>query len=323
MHFSSIEEILADENFLCWYYRTDVQKAARWEAWMDANPGQQPLVRQAVEWMDEFRFEEKSPSPQETEAAYRRLQESITQTPVVSMSRRRTRWFIPAAAVLLLAGAAIWLTRDPRTKVEAQYGAVLSHSLPDGSHVMLNAHSSIRIGSDWKAGKDREVWLDGEAFFKVQKTSLKDRFIVHTNTMDIIVTGTQFNAISRDDEASVLLTEGSVTVRSCNGEEIKLKPGDYVRINNNSPALQQTNAERVLAWKQSKLDFENTPINEVAKIISRHYGIKVSLPDSATGTRRISGVMPNDNLDVLLSALEATGSFRIRRTGDEVVISAP
>jgi len=157
----------------------------------------------------------------------------------------------------------------------------------------------------------------------VQKTPMKNRFIVHTKTMDIIVTGTQFNAVCRDDESSVLLTEGSVTLRTPDGREIHMKPGDFVQLENNIPARKPADQEKILAWKQAKLDFENTPMSEVEKIITRHYGIKVTLADASLANKTISGVMPNDNLDMLIQSLEATGEFRITKGNNEIIIAQP
>jgi len=165
--------------------------------------------------------------------------------------------------------------------------------------------------------------LQGEAFFKVQKTPMKNRFIVHANGMDIIVTGTQFNVVAREDESSVLLTEGSVTLKAPDGKEIKMKPGDFVKIENETTALQTVDQQRVLAWKESKLDFDNTPIYEVANIISRHYGTKVTVSTKEIGESTISGIMPNDNLNVLIQALEALGNYKITKANNEIIISGP
>jgi ferric-dicitrate binding protein FerR (iron transport regulator) len=60
----------------------------------------------------------------------------------------------------------------------------------------------------------------------------------------------------------------------------------------------------------------------VAKIISRHYGVKVTVTDKAIGESTISGIMPNDNLDVLIQALEAIG-YKITRANGEIIISGP
>jgi len=138
-----------------------------------------------------------------------------------------------------------------------------------------------------------------------------------------VVTGTQFNAVSREDASNVLLTEGSVTIQTKDGKVIHMKPGDYVTIENSVPAKATADQERLLAWKEAKLDFDKTPMNEVAKIITRHYGVKVSLSGKDISDKTISGIMPNDNLEVLITALEATGSFRITRLENGITISAP
>jgi ferric-dicitrate binding protein FerR (iron transport regulator) len=63
---------------------------------------------------------------------------------------------------------------------------------------------------------------------------------------------------------------------------------------------------------------------EVATIIERYYGVKVVFADSDISEKRIgAGVMPNDNLDVLIKSLEATGNFVIKKIDNEIVISNP
>ena len=323
MHFNSIEEVIASEDFLAWYYKTDESRSKAWEQWLLQHPEQKDTVTQAIQWMNEISLREKEVPSLQVEAAYDRLQRSIMETPVVAMNSKRSRWWIPAAAAVLLIIAGIaWFGRSPKKSFDSQYGTISEYKLPDGSMVTLNANSQLTIDEDWQTGEEREVWLKGEAFFKVQKTSAKDRFIVHTETMDIIVTGTQFNAISREGESSVLLTEGSVTVRTKDGKELHLKPGDFVKIENDQPAKQEVDQQRVLAWKQSKLDFEKTPMTEVAKIITRHYGVKVTL-DKSISNKTVTGMMSNENLDVLIQALETTGDFKITRGNNEIVISAP
>ena len=324
MHFNSIEEVTADELFLAWYFRTDESKAKAWEQWLLQHPEQAPLVAEAAKWMSEITFAEK-PLPDATvTAAQQRLEQALDAAPIVKMQPGSRRWWIPAAAsvLILLAGFAVWKSSDNKKSFETSYGAISEYQLPDGSVVTLNANSEITTGKNWKTGNDREVWLKGEAFFKVQKTSSKDRFVVHTDKMDIIVTGTQFNAISREEETSVLLTEGSVTIRTTDGREILMKPGDFVKMEKDVPALQEIDQQRILAWKQSKLNFERTPMTEVARVITRHYGVKVNL-DKTVSNKTISAILPNDNLDVLIRALEATGDYKITRANNEIIISAP
>jgi ferric-dicitrate binding protein FerR (iron transport regulator) len=161
--------------------------------------------------------------------------------------------------------------------------------------------------------------LKGEAFFQIAKSSSQKRFIVHTDKFDIVVTGTKFNAVNRDNKISVYLTEGSVTVITKDGEEVKMVPGDYVEMRDNKLEWKETNQEAVLAWKDKRIDFENITMKEAAKIITEHYGVKVTLADETVAEKRLTGIMPNDNLDVLIRALEVAYSFEITKTNNELI----
>jgi transmembrane sensor len=323
--FNTIEDVIADDRFFAWYSQNNAVKAREWEEWLSQNQELAPLVQQSIDWLNASELPEMEIPLEQVESAHARLIRSLDQGRTVQMKpRTNLRWISIAAAVIVIvvSGFIFWNTNNKKT-LNSGYGAISLYELPDGSHVTLNANSKITIKNRWEDNTDREVWLQGEAFFRVQKTLNKNRFIVHANAMDIIVTGTQFNVIARNDESSVLLTEGSVTIETAAGKEIKMKPGDFVKIENQIPARQMVDQQRVLAWKESKLDFVNTPIYEVAKIIANHYGVKVTVPDKAIGERTISGIMPNDNLDVLIQALETTGDYKITKVNGEIIISGP
>ena len=65
--------------------------------------------------------------------------------------------------------------------------------LPDGSCVWLNSESSIRFPIRF-AGNKREVFLSGEAYFKVAKNE-KSPFQVYVKGGSVTVLGTSFNTI--------------------------------------------------------------------------------------------------------------------------------
>jgi ferric-dicitrate binding protein FerR (iron transport regulator) len=282
--------------------------------------------------MMQLHLRENGPSPARLEEAYKRLDASLDEAedrgkPVFQLHSTRRRWWMVAAAVLVLfAGVSIWkLTgKTLETKIlAANYGQTSKHQLPDGSEVMLNANSTVKLGRNWQDGNDREVWLKGEAFFHVAKTSHQNRFIVHTEQMDIIVTGTQFNVITRSDRSSVLLTEGSVTIQSRDGKTVMMKPGDFVEIDNNQLQKKPVNEDVILAWKGNNLFFDNTPLPEAAKVIGEHYGMKVILADPELEQETLTGIMQNNNLDILLKSLEDAKGFKIVKRDKEIIISKP
>lgn len=329
--FVNVEDVLTDDLFIAWWSRADLQKVNEWENWLKANPGYQPLVDEAVVLMNNL-YVSEAPVPEEKIAAtLSRLNDSIDkvqETPVVAMpaARSKRRWWIAAAAavVLIMAASSLLLLKSPQKQSAyfTPYGQLEKHELPDGSVVTLNANSSVKIEKAWSEETDREVWLNGEAFFKVAKTEKRNRFIVHTGQLDVIVTGTQFNVVSRNNKTSVLLTEGSVTILTKDGKEIKMIPGEFVELNNNEPIQKkEVNPENITAWTDRKMVFENTTMEQAAGMIKEIYGAEVKLNDDKARAIVLTGVMPNDNLDVLLQSIEATMDCKITRDGNMITIT--
>jgi len=317
------EDLLCDETFLSWYFRTDVRAIKQWEQWIEDNPGSGHRVQQAVDFLSSLTLKEESFTREQVTRSERILLEKIRKVAKgriapISLSRR---WaWIAAASIILAVGVAGIYTSERRAEWHTAYGEVADNSLPDGSEVMVNANSNVRYSSGWTDGKDREVWLSGEAFFHVRKTPLKSRFIVHTRDFDIIVTGTQFNAISRGEKANVLLKEGSVLLHTADGEDLQMRPGDFVEYDHQRLAKRVVRMDSITAWKEHNLFFNNTSLKEVAAIINEQYGVTVRLEGDTIERKTVGGIMRNDNLDVLLKALELATDCKIVRRDDEIRI---
>jgi ferric-dicitrate binding protein FerR (iron transport regulator) len=97
-------------------------------------------------------------------------------------------------------------------------------------------------------------------------------------------------------------------------------PGDFMEFNSDQLEKKLVKNDSILAWRERKLDFEETPLREVAKIIKEHYGVDLILADDSVAGKTVSGMMPNDNLELLLQTLEATADFQIIRQGDKIII---
>ena len=318
-----MEDLLCDETFLSWYFRTDVRAIRRWEQWIVDNPESSHRVQQAMEFLSSLTLKEESFTREQVTRSERTLLEKIRKAkgriaPI--SSSRRWAWTAAAAIVILAVGVTGIYTSQRRSEWRTAYGEVKVNSLPDGSEVMVNADSRIRYSSGFTDGKDREVWLSGEAFFHVRKTPSKSRFIVHTRDFDIIVTGTQFNAISREGKASVLLKEGSVLLHTADGEDLQMRPGDFVEYDHQHLTKRAVRMDSVPTWKDPNLFFNNTSLKEVAAIVKEQYGVMVRLEGDTIERKTVGGIMPNDNLDVLLKALELTTDCKIVRRDDEISI---
>lgn len=318
--------MILDEGFIDWHRKKDSRQAREWALWMEQNPSMITMVEEAGDLMNAIGLREK-PVPhaqiaRSLEMLQVRLESDAGQPPVIRSVGFR-RWWWAAAILLVVAGTTGYflLNRNSTPQFAAGYGELVKQELPDGSVVTLNANSKIELGKGFHEQKEREVWLKGEAFFQVKKTSDKKRFVVHTDRFDIVVTGTQFNVVNRGDYSNILLTEGSVYLRMPDGSDVKMAPGDYVELGAVSKVEKKSVAtEKVLAWKDRKLVFESTSLKDAVNQIMDLYGVNIVIADSASATAPITGILPNDNLDVLLAALEAATGLHVNKQDENKIL---
>ena len=316
------EDFLSDESFLSWYFGSRQGEGASWDRWIADDPGNRELVDKAIVLLDSARLKEKELPAARLQEAEVALMEKIGTASI----RRSLDWrWMAAACILLLLGTGMVIVRmlPLRPQLVTQYGQLSVQRLPDGSEVTMNANSKLRYFKTWDDGTDREVWIEGEAFFHVSKTKLKSRFIVHTDRFDIVVTGTQFNVVNRRGNANVMLREGSVILHTHEGQEMQMVPGDFVQWDREQLMKNVVKSDSLLAWKEHKLIFDKTPLRDVVGIIEEQYGVRVTLQDQSIADSTITGIMQNNNLDVLLQALQSTSDFDVDRSNGTITIKAP
>lgn len=325
------EDLLTDESFLSWYLGPGREADSFWVDWASRSPERKVVLERAVALLELTRLREKAVTGDKVEQATAALLERIggVGDGVVVRGSFRKRMWIAAACVLVVVTGGITVVRmmGRRQQLATAYGEVTLRTLPDGSEVTMNANSRIRLSSRWRGGGDREVWLEGEAFFHVQKTPEKSRFIVHTDRFDVIVTGTQFDVVNRGGKDNVMLREGSVNVHPTVGGELEggdvaMVPGDFVQWDGKGLEKGGIKSDSLLAWQQHQLLFDKTPLKDVVEIIKDQYGVQIELEDQSIGDSTITGIVRNDNLEVFLQALETTSDYEVIRKDGKIAIKA-
>jgi ferric-dicitrate binding protein FerR (iron transport regulator) len=150
--------------------------------------------------------------------------------------------------------------------------------LEDGTHVWLNAASSIRFPTRFGA-TERRVQLTGEAYFEVAKDAEKPFIVAINEKTSIEVLGTRFNVNAYTDEDNIhtTLLEGAVAVTSGNDKR-KIIPGQrtVTKANgSNAIIIEQADTVRAVAWRYGVFDFNDTKLSEVMRQVSRWYNIDV------------------------------------------------
>lgn len=250
------------------------------------------------------------------------------QEPVrVTGPRRLIRLVRVLAVAACLAAVAVgiwWIGARTGTvqysQIKTGYGEIKSIMLPDSSIVTLNANSSIRIPEEWTETSGRQVWLEGEAYFQVQKKpATVAKFVVHTRQVDVEVLGTKFNVNVRRQVAVVSLEEGKVRLQVHGNDAavfrktapMVLRPGQVVMIDGAQQA--KVNEEKDVTahsgWTHHEFHFDNTPLKDIAGMIEDTYGYRMEVADSGMLQVAISGDVRVKNIDEMIKVLEGASGY--------------
>ena len=148
--------------------------------------------------------------------------------------------------------------------------------LADGSKVWMNSASTLKYPTAF-SGKERKVYLTGEAYFEVAKNATMP-FIVKTNKAEVQVLGTHFNVMAYDDEANskTTLLEGSVRVQSSSSVHV-IRPGQQAVINGHGEQkiTSDINIDEEIAWKNGFFIFKDAGIKGIMQQAARWYDLDV------------------------------------------------
>ncbi|MGE9313053.1 FecR family protein [Niabella sp. CJ426] len=230
--------------------------------------------------------------------------------------------------VKLANGQIAYQTAEGQILKELQYNTlsnprgskVIDIILSDGSHVWLNAGSSIRYPVAF-VGANRTVELEGEGYFEVTKDPAR-KFVVMANGTATEVLGTHFNINAYPDEAAVRTTlfEGAVKVLN-SGREKLLNPGQQsVAAGDILEVTKNVNMEEVIAWKEGLFLFENKDVGSIMNLLSQWYDIEVEYRGNKVTELFTAAISRDAPLSKVLGFLEKTGRIHFTVEGKKVIV---
>lgn len=247
-------------------------------------------------------------------ASFESLQEKLPakQTPVKKIPWKRT--LVQIASVLVLGFAVYYgFFYNQLTQIQTLASEKTTIALPDNSTVILNAASEISYHEkNWD--EERELQLQGEAFFKVAKGK---KFDVKTSEGTVSVLGTQFNVKQRDSYFEIVCYEGVVQVTS--GKIVKkLFAGDTFRID---AGLEFNGATNDMApqWTSNMSSFKSVRFQQVVAELERQYDISITYKGTKQ-TQFFTGAFVHDNLENALQAITTPLGLTYKIEGSTNVI---
>lgn len=261
---------------------------------------------------------------------------------------RAARWAIAASLLLtfltgLLVRSELFGPPTYATGVRARR----SISLPDGSTVLLDSRSRLRV-SFTETTRTVEL-LQGQALFDVVKNP-RQPFLVHVGSTVVRDIGTVFDVNRLGDGTIVTVVEGRVAVatpsstvqgratptlpeasfnntagtaadRRAAQQPIYLSAGEQlsVDVGHYTPRPMRVNVSSETAWTHGNVVLESATLSEVAQVFNRYSARRMVATDLGAKPFRLSGVFATDP-GFLIQYLRARPDIVVTETGSEIVI---
>jgi ferric-dicitrate binding protein FerR (iron transport regulator) len=325
-------DFVMDTEFHEWVKNPSHESELFWTKFLRDNPHKRVAIDRAKALLRSMVFKqnllpsEKEAMWQEIRTAMRRQEEGK----LVFMKTGRTLFTKKMAygVAAMVSGCALFLSvyyfteKTSRQVVATKYGEIRKLILPDSSSITLNANSAVKYADQWSNSKDREVWIDGEAFFSIKHTKDNQRFIVHTNEVDIEVLGTEFNVMERDKKVKVSLNSGRIKLQAHQSPNtLFMLPGDILEVDANNIHKAPGKVENLSLWKENKLVFDDTPLGEILIRLKHIYGWEFANVQNDILDEKLTGEVETKDEKELLRTLEKALRIKITKEGNTVYIS--
>lgn len=202
---------------------------------------------------------------------------------------------------------------------ETPVGQHNSMLLPDGSRLMVNTNSRVRVQYTADA---RLFFLErGELNIEVAKDKSRPLSVIANNKI-VQAVGTAFNVrIHDDDQVELLVTHGKVLVaqqaqenntaqvlpKRLPANSLAIAGGEKILLGSTGEHVAKINAADIaaeLSWREGNLVFRGETLEQALNEISRYTAIKFEFQDDQLKRQRIAGLFKAGDVEGLLVALD-------------------
>ncbi|WP_286971478.1 FecR family protein [Flavobacterium sp. UBA4854] len=208
------------------------------------------------------------------------------------------------------------------------FGKKFRLQLSDGTMVHINSGSTLKYPVKFIAGENRQVYLDGEAFFDVAKDK-KHPFIVNADNLNVRVLGTHFNVSNypEDTFTDVVLVEGSVGMYSSNEEfnadkSTILKPGYKGSFNKENASIftRQVITEIYTSWIDGGLTFRNMTFKNIITKLERRYNVTIINKNEKLANEKFNASFKEESIENVMSYFNDVHGINYTIKNDQILI---
>ncbi|TRX28934.1 DUF4974 domain-containing protein [Flavobacterium franklandianum] len=212
--------------------------------------------------------------------------------------------------------------------IKIPYGKRFELQLSDGTIVHLNSGTTLKYPVKFIASENRQVFLDGEAYFDVTKDKTHP-FVVNADNLNVRVLGTHFNVSNypEDKMTDVVLVEGSVGLYKVNEKfnaekNTVLKPGFKGSFSktDNQIKTKAVVTDVYTAWIKGGLTFRDMTFKDISKKLERHYNVTIVNQNTKLSDEKFNASFGDEPIAKVLSYFNEIHGIHYTLKNNEVLI---
>lgn len=238
------------------------------------------------------------------------------------------RVLVPLGGVAVAAAVAL-VVALPQPAGEHSFATATGESktvvLEDGSTLVLDTDTHVSVAFD--QNKRRLTLTRGQAHF-MAAADVGRPFQVTAGGMTVTAIGTSFDVVALPGRNAVTLIEGKVVVEAApqanrsEGPRVVLSPGHRLAVGPDGRLgpPEAVDLDSVLAWRQGRIEFDNTSVANAIAEINRYSKTKIRLLHRASARKHIDGVFRADQVEAFVTALCAYLDLEVTARSDEEIV---
>ena len=353
-----LEDLILNQSF-CDFVSGNKDATEYWNKWIASHPENKEEFDQAVMILSVLQNVRKPKAPVDKNQSLNSLLKIIKNDQPDSRKFKigyQQRWLKVAAIMLvIIISSVVWkMNKKSTSNEEVVYTEIIvpigekaQVILADNTHVWINSGSRFKYPVKYGTA-NREVFLEGEAYFDVTKQHGK-LFVVNTKDIKIKVLGTAFNvknyALDKNVETTVVRGLVKVECTSAQNNAVYVNPNEkaiYVKDNRQIAISSSTrgmvkpeteksiqpiliskiNPEPVICWKDQQLVFTDETFGDMVVKMERWYNMKIRINDSTLMAERYNGkFVHNETIYQVLEAIKMTTPINYTAKDNIIIIT--
>lgn len=233
-----------------------------------------------------------------------------------------------AACLAAFVGAGWWLRAPEAVEFATHVGEIRTEKLADGSSVILDTDTQIRVAF---TGKVREITLvQGQAHFDVAHNAARP-FKVIFGKGTVTAIGTSFDVTAFANSQMVTLLGGRVVVEgpdtpSGSADRTMLSPGQRVILKPDGRLTPPStiDLDSVSSWQHGRIDLADLTLGDALAQVNRYSATKIIVREPSLANSRVSGVFRAGDINAVATALCAYFDLKVvQRTPEAIIIAKP